>query len=107
MIDGELRIEYFVSYDRNKYVSRLILAYNQAIGKDAECAKMAIDEAFGDLGEFMDLWQGEFKKELVNAFGAENLDFTPVNHRINGFHHDRHIVKCSISFFLVCYFIFF
>ena len=90
----ERNIGYFSSYDRNESVSRLVINYNQSIGKSADCIKECTEEAFQDINHYIILWsQPDIQSKLVTAFGRANLNFIPLNHRVTGFGHDRAVVK--------------
>ena len=95
IIDGKtVGIDHFSSYERNSNCSRLVFAYNQSVGKTADCLKQSTDEALDDFNDFIRLWQTpELKSVLEAEFGADNLNYTPINDRVNAFGHDRHSVK--------------
>ena len=94
-IDGEaVDITHFAAYDRSDKISRLVINYNESIGKSADSIKECTEEALNDINYYIQLWgSGHLKQQLIETFGEENLNFTPINERMTGFGHDRHIVK--------------
>ena len=95
IIEGAERdISYFTSYERNDKVFRLIFSYNQSIGKSADSIKECTEEAFKDINHYIEIWASpDLKSQLIETFGEHNLNFSPLNNRVNGFGHDRHVVK--------------
>ena len=96
VIDGKERdIGFFASYERNANVCRLIIYYNQSLGKSVDAIKECTEEAFYDINHYIQTWSTDpLKSQLIESFGAANLNFKPLNLRVTGFGHDRHVVKC-------------
>ena len=90
----EIDIGYFGAYERNKKVARLVFSYNQSVGKNADTLKICTNEAFNDLNTFISIWESTKYKQILTAeLGEDNINFTPLNHRITAYGHDRAAVK--------------
>ena len=107
VINGEtVDIDYFASYARNKNVSRLVFSYNQSVGKTADCLRSCTEESFEDFNNFIAIWsRNDNRAKLEAAFGAEQVDFTPLNLRVNAYGHDRHVVKFYVAYILAQIFV--
>ena len=93
MIDDELiDIGYFGKYERSDKVQRLVFNYNQSVGKNADSIYNCTVNAFDDINYYMDIWK-PYTAKLSSVFGIQNLDFSPINHRVTAFGHDRHVVN--------------
>ena len=92
-------IDHFAAYDRNENVSRLVFSYNQSVGKTADSLRACTEESFDDFNDFIKLWQQEDNKQiLVKSFDEEQINFSPLNLRVNAYGAVLHIVKYNIIF---------
>ena len=94
-----ISIDHFASYEPNENVSRFVFSYIRSVGKTADCLRSCTKQSSADFNNFIKLWcRDDNRAKLKAPFGKKQIDFTPLNLRIHACSHDRHVVKCYVSY---------